>query len=317
MKDAKKLVVVSEVKGGDLAEKLAESLQKIGFKGKGKVLIKPNMCMPKYVPGAVTNPQVIYHLVRLLRRTAEEVMVGESDGYNYSCDTAFEKTGIKKAVEKAGGRILNLSTDKLVKVNFRESKVSVLFLPKTLFEVDSIINVPVMKTHEFTLYSGAVKNLFGLIPDRKRIFLHPCIEDVLFNLCQLTKPITIMDAITAMEKNGPTRGSPVKMGLILTSKCPVALDIVATEIMGIDWREVSYLRYIFQKTGFYRQDIEVVGCKAEHFHKFVLPTIDAPVKVQWAVFEHAFLTKLLFCSPEFVKLLQRAVSLYRSFRSRA
>ncbi|MGB9684758.1 MAG: DUF362 domain-containing protein, partial [Candidatus Bathyarchaeales archaeon] len=168
---AKKEVIISPVKGSNLKGKLEEMLQKIGFKGKGKVLVKPNMCMAKYVPGAVTSPLLIYSLVKLLRETAEDVIVGESDGYNYSCSLAFKKTGMRKAVEKAGGKVLNLSRDKLVQINFDVSKVRRLFLPKTLFEVDSIINVPVLKTHEFTLYSGAMKNLFGLIPDRKRIFL--------------------------------------------------------------------------------------------------------------------------------------------------
>ncbi|MEM3640438.1 MAG: DUF362 domain-containing protein [Candidatus Bathyarchaeia archaeon] len=307
----KRAVIISQVENENITEKLEEALQKIGFKGEGQVLIKPNMCAAKYIPGAVTSPLIIYNLVKLLRETAEEVIVGESDGYNYSCNLAFKKTGIKEAVEKAGGQILNLSRDKLVQVNLKESNIRKLFLPKTLFEVDSIINVPVMKTHEFTVYSGALKNLFGLIPDRKRIFLHPHIDEVLFNLYKLIKPKTIMDALIAMERNGPTRGLPVRMNLILASNCPLALDMIATEIMGLNWREISYLNYIFQKAKMERQSIKVIGYKAEYLRRFTPPTVDLPVKLQLKIYEHALLTKLVFSCTEFTKVLQKIVSQYR------
>lgn len=314
-KAVKKEVIISQVKGVNLAEKLEAMLQKIGFKGKGKVLVKPNMCMAKYVPGAVTSPLLIYNLVKLLKETVEDVIVGESDGYNYSCSLAFKKTGMKRAVEKAGGKVLNLSRDKLVQVNFNASNVRKLFLPRTLFEVDSVINVPVLKTHEFTLYSGAMKNLFGLIPDRKRIFLHPHLNEVLFKLWELAKPkVTIMDALTAMEKNGPTRGSPVKMDLILASECPLALDLVATEIIGLNWREISHLNHMVQKTKIDRHSIKVTGFKAEYCRKFTLPTIDLPVKMQWKIYEYASLTKLIFSCPELTKILQKIVLYYRNLK---
>ena len=83
---------------------------------RGKVFVKPNLCSKNYIPGAVTNPQVLFHLVSLLRDRVDEVIVGESDGYNYCCDDALKMTGVKKLVEKAGGKTVNLSNDKTVKV---------------------------------------------------------------------------------------------------------------------------------------------------------------------------------------------------------
>ncbi len=314
MEKTTKEVIISEVEGQNLAEKLEENLQKLNIKVKGKVLVKPNMCMPEYVPGAVTSPKVIYHVVKLLKKTSEEVIVGESDGYNYSCDKAFEKTGIKEAAEKAGGRTINLSKDSLVQVNLKGSKIRKLFLPKTLFEVDSVIDVPVMKTHEFTTYSGAIKNLFGLIPDRKRIFLHPYINEVLFWLYMLTKPVTIMDALTAMERSGPTRGTPVKMNLILASRCPIALDMVAAEIMGLDWKRISHLSYIVQKTKMDKRNIKVVGYKKEYLRNFATPVVDLPVKMQLKIYKYSLLTKLIFSCPELTRILQKIVIYYRNFR---
>ncbi len=311
--NGKKEVILLKAEEKSLSETLRKALKFTGFKSKGTIVIKPNICMPQYVPGAVTSPPLLHSLVGLLREKAEEVIVGESDGYNYSCSLAFKKTGIEAAVKKAGGRTLNFSRDKFVEVCFREPHVKKLILPKTLLEADALINSPVMKTHEFTIYSGAVKNLFGLIPDRRRIFLHPYFNEVLFNLFSFLKlKITIMDALTAMEKNGPTRGTPVKTCLILSSKCPLALDMVATKIMGIDWKEINHLHYIARKVELKEEDVKTVGYDiAKIRRKFALPIADFPVRLQHEIFKHDFLTKTLFCNSNFIKLCQKLLVYYR------
>lgn len=311
--DEKKEVMLFNTGEENLPEVLSKALNFAEFRGKGTVVIKPNICMPNYVPGAVTNPRVLYNLVSLLRKTAKEVIVGESDGYNYSCSLAFKITGIEPAVRKAGGRILNFSKDKFVEVRFKEPHVKKLILPKTLLEADALIDVPVMKTHEFTIYSGAIKNLFGLIPDRRRIFLHPYLNEVLFSLFIFLKPkATLMDALTAMEKNGPTRGDPVKADLILSSKCSLALDMVATKIMGINWKEITHLNYIAGKFELKEENVKAVGYPITNARrKFALPTADLPVKLQHEIFKHSFLTKTLFCNPKFIRLCQKTLTYYR------
>ena len=156
---------------------------------KGNVFIKPNLCSKYYIRGAVTNPKLLYHLVNILQDKAEEVIVGESNGYNYCCDSALALTGVKKIVEKAGAKTINLSNVEIIKVQNPKTLFLKNFpLPKTLMEVDSIVDVPVMKTHEFTNYSGAIKNLFGCIPNDRRIFLHPNFNMVLHDLLVLLKP---------------------------------------------------------------------------------------------------------------------------------
>jgi uncharacterized protein (DUF362 family) len=308
-----KEVILIKAEESSLSEILREALSFTDFAGRGTIVIKPNICMLQYVPGAVTSPLILQSLVGLLRETAEEVIVGESDGYNYSCSLAFKKTGIEAAVKRAGGRTLNFSKDKFIEVRFREPHVKKLILPKTLLEADALIDAPVMKTHEFTIYSGAIKNLFGLIPDKRRIFLHPYFNEVLFNLFSFLKPkVTIMDALTAMEKNGPTRGTPVKTSLILSSKCPLALDIVATKIMGISWKEINHLNYIAGKVELKEEDIKAVGYNLTKVRrKFALPIADLPVKLQHEIFKHSFLTKAVFCNSELIKICQKLLTYYR------
>ena len=70
-----------------------------------------------------------------------------------------------------------------------------------------------------------------------------------YRLYTLFKPqLTIMDARTGIEGNGPTKGKPVKMDLMLTGNDALAVDIVAAKVMMLDWKE-TYLNYIAKKQG--------------------------------------------------------------------
>jgi len=297
------------------AEVLKEAVKNAALNDKQKILIKPNMSHPEYLPGVVTSPALVEELVGLLRDEHEEVIVGESDGFNYPCRGAFKKTGIEAAVKKAGGTIINLSEDKVVKVKFqsKHTPVKELFLPKTVLEADAVVDMALMKTHEFTLYSGAIKNLFGCVPSKKRIYLHPYLSEVLYRLYATLEPqLTVMDARVAIEGNGPTKGNPVKMDLILTSNCALATDIIASKIMGLNMEEIGYLKYIARKTKIKDNKITVEGLQVPKVaRKLERPRIDLPVKVQMIIYKHEFLTKTLFCSLDFVKLLQKATIAYR------
>jgi uncharacterized protein (DUF362 family) len=204
--------------GDDVSSIVAQAVAGSGLRGKRKIFIKPNLSHPEYLPGVVTSPQVMHQLVGLLRDSNSEVVVGESNGFNYPCWTAFDKTGMQKAVESAGGKAINLSEDKVVEVKFPDGcPLKRLFLPKTVLDADAVVDLPLMKTHEFMAYSGAIKNLFGCVPSNKRIYLHPYLPEVMHRLYSLFKPqLTIMDARIGIEGNGPTKGKPVKMNLMLT-----------------------------------------------------------------------------------------------------
>jgi uncharacterized protein (DUF362 family) len=280
---------------------------------RGEVFLKPNLCSKYYIPGAVTNPQVLYHLVSLLRDRAEDVVVGESDGYNYCCSEALAITGVKEIVEKAGGRTINLSKDETVKVqNPKTFYLRKFPLPKTLVETDSIVVVPVMKTHEFTDYSGAIKNLFGCIPDDRRIFLHPKFSMVLHDLIVLLEPkFVVTDATFSMQGNGPNRGIVVPMNLILAGSDILAMDKLCTEIMGIDWADIGYLKFIDQHYNPEDTETQIIGEDIEKVKRpFRLPYLDAAVRAQRWVYKSNILTRLCFGTP-FLNMLQGCLNVYR------
>lgn len=296
-----------------ISEILKQAVKDAGLRGKRRIFVKPNLSHPEYVLGVVTSPTLTYELVSLLRDEAEEVVVGESDGFNYPCRLAFEKTGMEAAVKKAGGTVVNLSEDKVVEVKFQSNgALKKLFLPKTLLDADAVVDLPLMKTHEFMMYSGAIKNLFGCVPSNRRIYLHPYLPEVLYRLYSVLEPqLTVMDARVGIEGNGPTKGKPVKMGLILTSNCALATDIIAAKIMGLNWKE-TYLNYIAQKTGLQEDAINVQGLRVSDVaRKFEPPKIDLVVKAQMKIYKHEFLTKVFFCSLDVVKLFQKVTIAYR------
>jgi len=296
----------------DLTPILKEAVGASGLRGKRRILIKPNLSHFEYITGVVTSPQLTNDLIGLLRDYAEEVIVAESDGFNYSCKAAFQKTGMEDAVKLAGGTVMNLSEDQVVEVKFPCGPLKRLFLPKTALEADAIVDLPMMKTHEFMMYSGAIKNLFGCVPSNKRIYLHPYIPEVLCKLYTLLKPqLTIMDARVGIEGNGPTKGNPVQMGLVLTGDDALATDIVATQIMKLNWKK-TYLGYIARQTGLTESDIATPDLQVEAVaRRFEPPTIDLPVKAQMEIYKHEYLTKLFFCSLPIVKLFQKVTIAYR------
>ena len=135
---------------GDISEIIKDAVVNSGLRGKKRIYIKPNLSHPEYLPGVVTSPEMMQQLVGLLRDGNSEVIVGESNGINYPCWTAFDKTGMKAAVEAAGGIAINLSEDKVVEVKFQTSTpLKRLYLPKTVLDADAVVDLALMKTHEF------------------------------------------------------------------------------------------------------------------------------------------------------------------------
>jgi ferredoxin len=133
----------------------------------------------------------------------------------------------------------------------------------------AMINLPRLKTHSLTLMTGALKNTFGVVPGgRKAEFhiKHPDVEGfsrMIVDLNGLVRSrLVVMDAITAMEGNGPGSGDLVDVGLIIISEDPVAVDAVGCRIMGIDPLSVPMIR-IAHELGLGNADSENIDLRGE------------------------------------------------------
>ncbi|MBT0158543.1 DUF362 domain-containing protein [Candidatus Bathyarchaeota archaeon A05DMB-2] len=264
-----------------LTENLEEALERVNWRKivppNSKVAIKINLC--DYVPksGVTTSQDLLQSMIMLLRNFVQDVKIVESDGLQYSADYAVRATGLLPFIEKTGAEFVNLSRDRFSLIKPRETLyVKKYRMPKTLSDCDVFVTMPVMKTHELTLYTGALKNQFGCYPQHNRVLLHPRLAEAIVDINLILKPkLVVMDAITAIEGNGPAKGFPKKMNLLITSDNVVACDATALQIMNIDVNRVKHVKLAAENnlgplTGYALtgEKISDVSCD------FVLPTKD-------------------------------------------
>jgi uncharacterized protein (DUF362 family)/Pyruvate/2-oxoacid:ferredoxin oxidoreductase delta subunit len=235
-----------------------------------KVLLKVNLLM-KRKPERVTttHPVIAQVLAELVIEAGGVPMIGDSPGssYLYSekvLDGIYETCGMKEAASLSGAE-LNYNTE-MIEVPYHEGKVmKSIRTIKPVLEADKIINIPKIKTHMMTVYSGAVKNMFGIIPGRVKAEYHLRFEDkndfadFLIDLCSFAKPVlTVMDAVVGMEGYGPTAGSPKQVGVILAGESPFELDSVAAGIIGLKPAEVPTICKSNER-GLLTEEITLVG----------------------------------------------------------
>ncbi len=233
-------------------------------KGK-KVLIKPNIvvCNSKNPIATLTNPSIVEAVCKILKKHKCKIYIGESSFMD--TDVGFKKSGIGKIAKKYG-KLIIFEQDKLIKVNDKKAKVLKSFhLAKTLKDVDLIINIPKLKTHQLTKYTGAIKNLYGCIPGGMKQKLHKTagnekkFSNLLVDIYQNIKPeINIMDAVVGMEGKGPTSGKPKKAGYILASKSAISLDVVASKLIGYKPKDILMIKEaVKRKLGSFK--VKVIG----------------------------------------------------------
>jgi uncharacterized protein (DUF362 family) len=235
-----------------------------GFK---KVLIKVNFITTMtWDTGATTDPIVVEAIIQRLKKMPVEIYVVESDATMTNADKAFEATGMAEMCKQYGVECLNLRhVEDKVKIKIPNGEcLKDITVPRIVTE-SAIISAAKMKTHMATKVTLGMKNMFGLLPDKLKFKYHAKgISKVVVDINSVLKPnLTIIDGFVAMEGKGPTNGTPVKMGLIIAGKDPVATDATGSRAMGIDPREISHIRSAHQKGLGNIDNIEIVGSKLD------------------------------------------------------
>jgi uncharacterized protein (DUF362 family) len=203
-----------------------------------RVLIKPNLLKARPPEAAVTtHPEMVRAVIRIVREADGEPLVGDSPGLGELKKVAG-KAGILDVVQEEGAQLVEF--DDIVQIK-NTGKFQRFEIARVAHEVDAIINLPKLKTHGMTILTGAVKNLFGCIPGKRKVQWHlnsgvdhAHFMSMLLELYLLIKPrLTIMDAIIGMEGNGPGSGEPRQIGAILAGRDAVAVDVVSALLVGI------------------------------------------------------------------------------------
>jgi uncharacterized protein (DUF362 family) len=219
---------------------------------KGKtVLIKPNMV--DYWPDRpiTTNPAVVKAAVDLVDYLgAREIIIGEAPGHMRDTELLLNTSGLGALVKKLGLRFVDLNLDDIEPVSNTNgfSPLKQIYLPKTALHADAVVSVPKLKTHHWARITCSMKNLYGCVPGRKygwpKNILHfSGIDNCILDLNMLLKPaIQVVDAVVAMEGDGPLNGTPKQSNFIMVGTDAPAVDSTCARAMGIDPKNVPYLR---------------------------------------------------------------------------
>jgi len=236
------------------------------FRGR-RVLLKPNLVTAWKVAwesGSVTNPGVVKAVIDFLNfhYHPDEIVIGEGTS-NGSTWEAYRNNHYLQFQEYGNVRLIDFNQcpgTPIRIVNPLSLREEDLWIATTVFEFDYIISVPVLKTHDHGIVSLSLKNLLGVATSPwERVKLHggkypsdmtdeefrrslPEFHKNVLRLVQHVRPrLAVIDGHVAMEGEGPTNGSPVRMNLAIAGTCPVAVDAVGATIMGFNFYEVGYI----------------------------------------------------------------------------
>ncbi|HSV31335.1 MAG TPA: DUF362 domain-containing protein [Atribacteraceae bacterium] len=205
-----------------------------------RVLLKPNLLAGVTPEQAVTtHPEVFRAIAVTLLGTGVRVGYGDSPGYGNPSLVA-EKAGLEAVAQEIGLARADFMTSQ--DVDFPEGRQHKKFpLAQGISQYDTLLSLPKWKTHGLTRITGAVKNQFGCVPGLRKTEYHFKMPDVehfsrfLVDLNRFLRPrFCIMDAVMAMEGEGPRSGDPRMMGVIGFSDDPVALDAVFCRLIDVD-----------------------------------------------------------------------------------
>jgi len=244
------------------------------FAGQGeKIVLKVNLLREARPEEAVsTHPSLVAAVAGLAREEGAVAVIADSPGGGYrytpkTMDKIYRTSGMQAAAQQAE---IEVNRDTSARpVSYPDGIVTKHFdIITPVYEADGIFNLCKMKTHLFTGMTGGIKNIFGVIPGLAKPGYHAKLHDaqrfagMLLDLADYISPrLTIMDAVLAMEGDGPGTGDPRKVGLLIGSENPLALDVVAGEIMGLD-RTANPVVMEAERRGLNPnrlEDIEVVG----------------------------------------------------------
>ncbi len=272
------------------------------WKGK-RVLVKPNMLTPHPAEkGVTTHPSLVSAVVKELQGRGAEVLVGDNPGiggYGMS-EKVARVSGILQA---ADGCFVNLAQNPVrhpVSSRFLDHAV----VARHVLDADVIVNLPKLKTHVLTCITAAVKNTFGYLVGGDKMRVHSCARtprqfaEALLDVYRIRPPeLTIVDAVVAMEGNGPSKGPLRSLGKVLAGTDAISVDTVAAAMIGQDAASVPHLA-IARRRGLGETTLDniTVSGAFEPVPDFKLPTTFVPGIM--GVVLNRFLSRWVNCVPE-------------------
>ncbi len=246
-----------------------------------RVLLKPNLLAAHSPEKAVTtHPVFVEAVARLVKEAGGRVWIGDSPaGTIHGIRRFWRISGLLEVAERVGADLLSFESGPYFEVQKNGRRY---FFPQILREADVILNLPKFKTHNLVLFTGAVKNMYGTLPglqkrDFHRVAPHPArFSEVILDVFEITAPtLSLMDAVVGMEGNGPAAGKARPVGLLLASTDAVALDTVASFLMGFQPEKIPTLNEA-RKRGLGSAKIEDISVLGPSLESLRIPDFKLP-----------------------------------------
>ncbi len=202
-----------------------------------RVVLKPNIGFPNPPEQATTTSPEVVRMVASLCHQAGAKQILILDHPIRRPEICLEKSGIKLAGKGIPGTtVFTLAEEKFfqeVPVPRGKSLSRVKVIKKVL-EADVFINLPVAKSHGGAGVSLGMKNLMGVIWNRRAFHIRYGLDQAIADLSTVVRPhLTILDASRALVDGGP--GGPGKVES--PQKIVVGADPVAVDAYGVGLAE--------------------------------------------------------------------------------
>ena len=225
------------------------------------VILKPNISWQHWYPACSTTPWQLDGVIRALREDGYADLRPAQNGTVVVDSYEGEvRNKHKPVLDQHGLQSVHLDVPGTSWIPY-EPKGELLVLDKIFpegitipacFPGNSIVQLPTLKTHVFTTMTGAMKNAFGGLLNRRRHWTHSVIHETLVDLLTIQKEIhpglfAVMDGTFAGDGPGPRAMRWHTPGLLLASADQVAIDAVAAKLMGFDPMSIAFIRLAHER----------------------------------------------------------------------
>jgi uncharacterized protein (DUF362 family)/Pyruvate/2-oxoacid:ferredoxin oxidoreductase delta subunit len=210
------------------------------------ILLKPNLnSHMNSLTGNTTDLRLLASTIEFFQNQGYTNLViaeGTNSGFYRNKIDVIKRLRIDKLASHYGIATIDLNNSPSKEISLdRTTKVRVA---KVIFEAALFINMPKIKTHFEVTMSVCLKNMIGCLvgqDNKKKMHQNLARNVVLLN--QQVKPhLHIVDGLIAMEGTGPTRGTPLNLGLILIGTDPFLLDLLCARLAGFDEKTMPILK---------------------------------------------------------------------------
>lgn len=269
-------------------EFMLEALEKTGpiLKEGMKVVIKPNLVSarhPEYA--ATTHPVIIEALIRLCQKRGCSILVAESPAGKMDeakMKLVLHRCEIRPVIEACG--VDFWMSDQARNICLKQRSMIQIPILTPFLDADLIINCAKLKSHSYTLYTGAVKNCFGMVPGLVKAQFHAqyptrnAFSRFIGELAYTMAPqLNVLDAVTGMHKEGPTNGEAIEIQRLLISQNPFALDEVAMRMIGLEPTQTPVFAQAI-KYGFYNSSSLKIICPHHSWENLKVTGFEVPSK---------------------------------------